>query len=65
MHLEVESRQQNPTRCCWDKRFWCATGIAFAHTLMIKVDVDWRLPLIVSIASAGCFIISAELEMEY
>jgi hypothetical protein len=31
---------------------------------MIEFDVDWRLPLIVPIASAGCLIISAELEME-
>eukprot|EP00957_Ditylum_brightwellii_P186430 14194015-Ditylum_brightwellii.AAC.1 len=64
MHLEVESRQRNPTSCCWDKRLRCATGFAFAHTSMIKVDVDWQLPLIVLIASARCLIISAELEME-
>eukprot|EP00957_Ditylum_brightwellii_P135591 10338992-Ditylum_brightwellii.AAC.1 len=65
MCLEVESRQRNPTRCRWDRRFWRATGVAFAQRLMIKVDVDWRLLLIVPIASAGCLIISAELEMEY
>eukprot|EP00957_Ditylum_brightwellii_P122864 9368541-Ditylum_brightwellii.AAC.1 len=64
MRLEVESRQRNPTRCCWEKRLWRATGVAFAHTSMIKVNVAWRLPLIVPIASAGCFIISAELGME-
>eukprot|EP00957_Ditylum_brightwellii_P035015 2654626-Ditylum_brightwellii.AAC.1 len=65
MRLEVESRQLNPTRCCWDRRFWRATSVAFAQTSMIKVDVDWQLPLIVPIASAGCLIISAELVMEY
>eukprot|EP00957_Ditylum_brightwellii_P025842 1954953-Ditylum_brightwellii.AAC.1 len=65
MHLEVESRQCNPTRCCWERRFWRATCVAFAQTSMIKVDVDWHLLLIVPIASAGCLVISAELEMEY
>eukprot|EP00957_Ditylum_brightwellii_P122429 9335194-Ditylum_brightwellii.AAC.1 len=64
MRLEVESRQCIPTRCCWDKRLRRATGVAFTHTLMIKVDVAWQLLLIVPIASAGCLIISAELEME-
>eukprot|EP00957_Ditylum_brightwellii_P019099 1437623-Ditylum_brightwellii.AAC.1 len=65
MHLEVESRQHNLTRCCLDRRFWHATGVAFAQMSMIEVDVDWQLPLIVLIASVGCLIISAELEMEY
>eukprot|EP00957_Ditylum_brightwellii_P066734 5064010-Ditylum_brightwellii.AAC.1 len=64
MRLEVEFRQRNPTRCCWVRRLWCATGAAFAQTSMIEVDVDWQLPLIVPIASAGCIIISAELEMK-
>eukprot|EP00957_Ditylum_brightwellii_P019500 1471249-Ditylum_brightwellii.AAC.1 len=64
MRLEVESRQRNPTRCCWNKRLRRATCVAFAHTSMIKVDVAWGLPPIVPIASAGCLIISAELEME-
>eukprot|EP00957_Ditylum_brightwellii_P207163 15351746-Ditylum_brightwellii.AAC.1 len=64
MRLEVEYRHRNPTRCCWDKRLWPATGVAFAHKSMIEVDVDWQLPLTIPIASAGCLIISAELEME-
>ena len=61
--MEVESRQRNPTRCCWERRFWHATGVAFAQTSMIEVDDDGQLPLIIPIASAGCLIISAELEM--
>eukprot|EP00957_Ditylum_brightwellii_P038603 2918400-Ditylum_brightwellii.AAC.1 len=65
MRLEDESRQRNPTRCCWDRRFWRATGVAFAQMLMIEADVDWQLLLIVPNASAGCLIISAELKMEY
>eukprot|EP00957_Ditylum_brightwellii_P202638 15331040-Ditylum_brightwellii.AAC.1 len=65
MRLEVESRQRNPTRCCWNRRFQRATGIAFAQILIIEVDVDWQLPLIVLIASAGYLIMSAELEMKY
>eukprot|EP00957_Ditylum_brightwellii_P025863 1956677-Ditylum_brightwellii.AAC.1 len=64
MSLEVESIQRKPTRCCWDKRLQRATGVTFAQTSMIEVDVDWRLLLIVLIASAGCLIISAESEME-